>query len=69
MHEGHHDEHEKEQRIVEGPYSQATSGIEILEIAFYVLRVDKNPRDQESGQDEEKVNAHPAIGKEVLQMQ
>jgi hypothetical protein len=33
-----------------------------------LLRVDKNPRNQKSWQDEKEINSHPPIGKYVLQM-
>src|SRR5580704_17101911 len=54
-------EHEEEQRIIEGPNSQAAPDIEILEIARRLFRVQKNPRNQEPGQHAEQLNSHPTI--------
>src|SRR5271156_4041384 len=61
-------EHEEEQRIIEGPNSQAAPDIEILEIARRLLRIQKNPGNQHPGQHEEKVHSHPTIAEQFVRM-
>src|SRR5437667_12014259 len=50
------------------PYSQTAPGVEILEIADRLLRIEKNPRDQETRQNEKEVDAHPAVGEDAVQV-
>src|SRR5580692_1145493 len=53
--------HEKENRIVQRPDSKTAPGIEILEIPLRLLRVEQNPRYQESRQHKEKIYSHPSV--------
>jgi hypothetical protein len=47
------------------PWAGSSTGI--LEVSGRLLRVEQDPRDQKSGQDEEEVDAHPPVGEHAIQ--
>lgn len=51
--------------VIKGPDSQAAANVEVLEIAFRFLRVQQDAGDQESRQHKEKVDSHPAVGRQA----
>src|SRR5690348_4250160 len=61
-------EHEKDQRIIEGPYSQTAPDIKILEIAFRLLCVDEDAGNQKAGQYKKKVDSHPPAAEQLLRI-
>ena len=44
-------EHEKQHPIVQRPDPQTSPGVKVSEVAFRSLRVEKDARDQQAGQD------------------
>jgi hypothetical protein len=60
--------HQKKYAVIQRPYSQTSPGVEILEILIGFLGVEKNSRNQEAGQHKEKINSHPAVSEQTLQV-
>src|SRR5437868_5967844 len=63
----HDRKHIEEHREIERPDAQPAPDIKITEIILAAFGVDQYPRDQESGEHEEKVDADPACRPELPQ--